>query len=554
MTIARSIQDARPDAQSRRAALLFWILAAGAAGMFLLLALLPAAGHDQLWFLLMARRWIGGAALYGPQAFDSNPPMVVWLSYILVVLGNLTHLPATFWGKLLVTLLLAVCALLSYSLLPRTWRQPRSWEAAALLFAAVVLFCAVPARDFGQRDHLLSFLLLPYVLAAAEPRRAISLQALIAAGMLAALAICLKPHHALVPLVVETAMLFLATIGDQSGASMTASSSRRGWQNVHTTKNRLLRLLRPETILLASGGLLYLAAIHCFTPLYFTHAIPLTRQVYAAIGHLTLPRLLWEAIELCILAALAVWLFSRSRPSFPAVRLLLLAGSASFVAYLIQGTGWYYQQLPAISFFGLALALELLDLYHRRPLVIPTWLPRAAAALMLLALALTTHFTGYPFTADHAFAIDTPDPALFRDLPPGTPVAILTTSVDEAMMPVERYHLSWAQRTNNLWLLPEVLRAERPEGQPARHLPTQAQLTALDALDHRWMVEDLNRWRPQLILVERCQDEAVRCQVLEDRHDNLLAWFLRDPAFTTLWQQHYAFQRLDGRFDVFSRK
>ena len=64
------------------------------------------------------------------------------------------------------------------------------------------------------------------------------------------------------------------------------------------------------------------------------------------------------------------------------------------------------------------------------------------------------------------------------------------------------------------------------------------------------MVEDLQRWHPTLILVQRCQDPAVRCQVLEDRHDDLLAWFLRDPAFAALFRQ-YHFLRSSGPYDAY---
>jgi hypothetical protein len=64
------------------------------------------------------------------------------------------------------------------------------------------------------------------------------------------------------------------------------------------------------------------------------------------------------------------------------------------------------------------------------------------------------------------------------------------------------------------------------------------------------MVEDLTRWHPQLILVERCQDSTTPCQTLEDRHDNLLAWFQRDPAFTTLWT-HYTYAGTRGHFDAY---
>lgn len=533
-------ESSHPDEQ--RAVALLVILTVAAVGMAALLALFPAAGHDQLWFLLMARRWLAGATLYGPEAFDSNPPAIVWLSAVPVSLGHLLHAPATLLGKLFVGLLLAACALFSFKLLPKAWRQPRPYEAYALLFAAIILFAVVPARDFGQRDHMVSFLLLPYVLSTSVfPPARLSRLPGIAAGLLAGLALCLKPHYALVPLFVESStLLWPRTLLRTPEPSSQA--------------NGLRRRLRPEPVVLVLVATLYFLAIRRFAPLYFTQAIPLTRQVYSAIGRLTVPHLLWEAIELCILAALALWLFSQGRrASSPAVRFLLIAGAGAFAAYMVQGTGWYYQQLPAISFFGLALALQFLDVSAARPLRLPAWLPRAVAALSVLALALTTHFTGYPFTPDRAFAIDSPDPALFRDLPPGTPVAILTTSVDEAMMPTERFHLTWAQRTNNLWLLPQVLRAERPEGQPAHHTLSPTQLQQLDLTEHRWMVEDLTRWAPQLVLIEHCQNDAVHCQVLEDRHDDLLAWFNHDPAFACLWQQHYVFSRTDARFDVYTR-
>ena len=241
----------------------------------------------------------------------------------------------------------------------------------------------------------------------------------------------------------------------------------------------------------------------------------------------------------------------RYRPVSGAVQASAIAGVGAFAAYLQQGTGWYYQQLPAICLFGAALALHLLDLQRRHRFNPPAWFVSTLAGVCILAVTLTIHFSGDPFTPDRAFAITSPDPAFFRDLPPGTPVAILTTSVDEAMMPVERYRLTWAQRTNNLWLLPAILRTEHPD---PGHLP-QNRLTPLararlDGMQHRWMVADLTRWTPKLILVERCQDPKLQCQELENRHDDLLAWFRRDPAFARVWQT-YTYTGTRDRFDSY---
>ena len=548
-----------------------YILTAAAVGMAVLLSLLPAAGHDQLWFLLMGQRWLHGALLYGPTVFDSNPPLIVWLSAIPVFLGEHLHLPIPAIGKLLVVLAGAVSASLSLKCLRRIAPLSRV-QITWLAFALVCIFAITPARDFGQRDHLTAILCLPYVLAAAlddrplnrlNPRRSILLLRG-AAGVLAAIGICLKPHQALIPVAVELTRMFQNAV--ISTAAHTGVPDERtcslGWERsgetpVFRLTHRISSLLRPEPPILLLSGLAFLAAIHHFAPLYFSLALPTLRDTYWAIGHLTPFELLAEAPQLHLLGLIVFLLFAWTRraPFRPAIALLLAAGVAATAAYYLQGTGWYYQQLPAISFFACALALELLHPPAFLRLPDSRWLPRATLALAVLALALTTHFTGYPFTADRAFAITSPDPAFFRDLPPGTPVAMITTSVDDSMMPVARYHLLWSQRTNNVWLLPAILRSENsldPQGRPPKHIIPPDRLADLDHRQHAWMVEDLTRWQPELILVARCQSPEVHCQELEDRHDDLLAWFSRDPAFRQIWQ-HFRYLRTSGMYDAYTR-
>ena len=500
-----------PRQESSAAVRVFQVLTLATLAMAALLALIPAAGHDQLWFLLMAQRWLAGARLYGPEAFDSNTPAIVWLSAIPVALARHLDLAAPAAAKLCVVLLEAAVAALCLRLLPQGVRRsrqarPQRWFLAAVF---VAIFAVVPARDFGQRDHLTTLLLLPYLLALTAPSR----NTRFFTAALAAAGICLKPQLALIPLAVEL---------------------------------YLIRKRRSEPLIFLTIGAAFLLAIHLFAGLYFTAALPTTRATYWAVGHLTLWQLFLESPQLSLLALITLTLHLTRKPSVPSpfsALPLLLAATAATLAYYLQGTGWYYQQLPAISLFALTLAAQVLPL----KLPTPTWLPLAATALTALAIALTFHFSGYsftphPFTPDTTYAIESPDPAFFRDLPPGTSIATLTTSVEDAIMPVFRYNLVWAQRTDNLWTLPAILRATRlsPE-----------QRETLAAQQRRWMVEDLTRWRPQLILAARCQDPTVHCQTLEDRHDNLLAFFMQDPAFAQLFT-HYHFLASKGKYDAYT--
>jgi hypothetical protein len=99
-------------------------------------------------------------------------------------------------------------------------------------------------------------------------------------------------------------------------------------------------------------------------------------------------------------------------------------------------------------------------------------------------------------------------------------------------------------------MLPAILRNQSGP-KPKRVIPP-VRLAELAALQRRFMVEDLRRWQPALILVARCQDPTVHCQALEDRHDNLLAFFQADPAFAAIFAQ-YRYQRSAGPYDAYVR-
>jgi hypothetical protein len=497
--------------------------------MAALLSLLPAAGHDQMWGLYMARLVSHGAKLYGPQLFESNPPLIVWLSLIPSTAATWLHLPDTMVGKVLVVGLEAGVAIVSLRML-RILRPglPKS-ALAALAFVYVAVFAVMPARDLGQRDHMLALLCLPYIFAAAinAEGHPLARWKAICVGLAAGIGIALKPHEALIPIIVETTGIFLLW--------------RRG------ARISIRSLLRLESLCILALGLAYLFAIHHFTADYFTTIVPLLRSTYWAFGHLNWLQLVGESIQLHLLiaATFAAFFATGWRKASPLATLLIAAGIAGTLAYYLQGTGWYYQQLPALSFFSLALTFLAIDAAQAYQPPVPAWAPKAAAALCLLAVGLTAYFTGYPFTPERSFPIDTPDPAFFAELAPGTPVATLTTTVDYTVPPLFKYKLTLAQRYPHLWMLPAILRSES-----GQHQLSPQRLASLEKLQHAAMLEDFLRWKPRLVLVERCQDPTVHCQVLEDRHDDLLAWFLRDPDFREVFS-HYHHLRSAGAFDAY---
>ena len=143
------------------------ILTVAALGMAALLSLLADTGHDQLWLLLAAQRMGPNLNPYNATVFESNPPLAIWLSRIVIVAAPLLHLSPTVTFKSAVTLL-AVCSATVCAKLVRILRPELARNRLWLLgIAYILVFGAIPVRDFGQRDHVLTLLVLPYVLAAA---------------------------------------------------------------------------------------------------------------------------------------------------------------------------------------------------------------------------------------------------------------------------------------------------------------------------------------------------------------------------------------------------
>jgi len=360
----------------------------------------------------------------------------------------------------------------------------------------------------------------------------------VAIGMAALAGIAMKPHQALIPIAVETTLLFLRF--KQYGRSAALS------------------LLRPELVALVGSGVAFLLAVHFAAPNYFAQVVPLVRDTYWAFGQWGFGHLVLESVQLHVLAAITLgvflargwaqgWAEGWRRP--PALTCLLMAaGVASLLAFYLQGTGWYYQQIPSLTFFALALCFLAIQWAERRRLTMPRWAPKAAAGLSVLALGLTAHFMGYPFTAARSFPIDVPDPSFFVGLASGTAVTTLSTTVDYIMPPIYKYDLTLGQRSPQLWMLPAILRSEDPQGGRLKRHLSAARVAELDAFQHAAMREDFARWRPRLVLVERCQDPAVHCQVLEDRHDDLLGWFLRDAGFRAEFAG-YRYWKSVGAFD-----
>jgi hypothetical protein len=488
------------------------------------------SGHDQAWYLIAAQRVLEGAQLYGPHVSDTNPPMIVWFSMFPVLLARVLPLSATVCLRLIVFLLLLASAAWCLRILQHVpWMKKQSLFRLAGLCILYVTLRIAPI-DFGQREHLFVIFALPYLFAAGtDVFERFSKVERCAVGLAAGVAICFKPQNALVFLAAETVLLI--------------------------DRRTLRRLISPEAVALAASCGIYFLAVRMLTPLYTKQVVPLLLDTYWAYGTSSMLELLLAMkVRLLIAVTLLVMSFFslRKHPSFKMMAIFAACSVGAWLAYAIQRTDWTYHRYPTWAFSNLAIAgfllkisqslLERMDSHRVSRSLSVGWLAAAFVA-------------GLGFFPRQVAALRPERSKVYRYLAenkPGTVLVLSTTVIWMADVVDSKW--SWGGRFPCLGFLPALVQNEQGQigaDTPFRHLSPE-KLTKVSSIQRTEVAEDLNYFKPSLVMIEHC-DEEHSCQALEGRTFDVLAWFLQDQQFAEAWS-HYKRQPGDpDDFDLYVR-
>jgi len=537
--------------------LIFAAVAAAFAGLALLANAFVSLGMDQVWLLYAAGRVLSHAQIYGAEVMESNPPFIIWVSAIPAALSRALGQPAAFGFRICVVLLtvaiLAWCLVLLRHLVAAKTAL-LGWAFTTGLMG--LTFYLAKTSNAGEREHLMLLFMLPYLFGAALRLRDSDIPQLeaFAMGLSAAAAVCCKPQHLLVVMGVE---LLLA---------------------VH--RRSLTSLVRPEFFGVVAGGFAYLGSVELFAPRYLHLVVPLLTQTYWAFGGIPLLKMVLQKRSLLLLVialacAAVTWAMRRKIQSWPLLAALLTAATCSLAAYWAQGTGFNYQLIPVAGFLAMSVMVLLADVLtapwkavnHETTAPLPgsraVWppvpidpLPKWAAPVLfvMVCCVVLLGMRGRVRASAEGMASATIDPktkALLASYPAGTPVAWM--ELDPGFFPaVVQYNFVWGSRFPHLWMIPAIVRTETHQPNLKKHL-TQQQLDALTATQDRFMVEDLQNWKPKLVGVERCGDPAFEtCEGMKGAEFDVLPWFQRNAEFNQEWS-HYKFLETAGRYDFYQR-
>lgn len=375
--------------------------------------------HDTAWYLVATRKWLEGARLY-VDLIEVNPPLNFYLTAPAIWISDTFQLGDIRSQILTLVLLMTISLLWVWSLLTSTQKLDTRTKYLILVGAAFAL-TAPYLKFYGQREHILSIVLMPYLIASAlgsnhEKTRIPE----IARAVFAGVGLCLKPHFMLIPIAVALA----TAIRDKS----------------------LRPLASPSILTFLAMGLGYIALVKLWHPEYLDTIVPMALQVYGAYGHDA--RVVFEnasPFTLGLIATVAVALIGSAMGKS---MLPLLAATLACVAiYLAQWTGYGYQAKPFVALAALTSVFVAADKNARM-------YTRGLAAACLGVIAIEGAQTGlYQSKMTNQLApyvtSTGPDPRLAvfsSSLWPSFPLALHTDA-------------KWTSRYPALWLIPGAVNA-----------------------------------------------------------------------------------------------
>ena len=471
--------------------------------------------HDVSWFIVAARRLLEGGR-FGTDIYELNAPGGVLIYVPVAWVWKLTAWPVEIVLIGYVFAWTAVCLALIGWLLRRELGPGSARLRDAYLLLAAAILLTLPATDFGQREHLIVLLMLPYCLSQALVGAGTPPPALVrgTVAALAAIAIGIKPIYAPFPL------LLMAIQARPLGL-------RRMFAGV-------------ETGVFMALGSAYLAMIVLVYPEWIEIARR-AAQLYAAYGSAGYfsPRTLhWLGLLLPTFAVAAALNHGSIRSRNPVlhrwVDALLLFAAFALLLFVAQKRGWSYHRLPVKLVLGMAFGACLVTAARcfRRPAI------EAAAAwsLVTVAAAVTlVSLTQARKDSKQAFRDSDLAQVVTRLAHPPV-VAFFATSLPPAFPLVTELGLDWGSRFPCLWTLAGLRYQElrrQAGGNRAEATLSAAELSALEGEIVGMVVADLNRYQPSVVVV----DQSELKQAVDPGFD-ILARLSRHASFRDAWRPY----------------
>lgn len=492
---------------------MLWGAVAFFVGVSLAAELRSVARPDIGFLLYAAGRTLDGARPY-VDVVEINPPLIVALNIPPVLLARLLGISDILVYRLAFALILCGSLALAWRTLGRALPPEQSPLRRYLMVLLAFVLFPLSAQDFGEREHLLLALVVPYLLSAVgraagrDPPRAEA----VVIGTLAGIAFALKPHFLPLWFAIEVYLRQTGRIGR-------------------------LRLM-PESI--AIGLLLgtYVLSVVLFTPQYLQLVAGLGglygRFLYDSFFHLLVTGPGAALVWISLLTYVALRDRARHRQLWTVVAIAVLA---CFLGGAIQQKGLRYHFYPSFALALLLLGLAAVSLELPLRSGVQRIYRTVALSLAITSVLVVTvenlgqlwHFR--PSTDELA---DQELVRLVRDNARGGSIFVFSYHIGASYPLINYSGVRSASRFPQLWILAAAYRDQLQSERPLRYRRPE-NMSAGERYLNEAVLGDLEANQPEVLVVLRnARDLALNGY----RRLDYLAYFGRDPRFRAIFAQY----------------
>lgn len=290
-------------------------------------------------YLMHATMRLLSGGTYSKDFFNPNPPMILYLYIPPVVFSQILTWNIILTFRIYIFILASLSIFISYLLVRKIFLKQDDLLVRIFVVTLSSVFLVLPLYEFGQREHLLVILTMPYLLSIVYQLQGniINKRYAIVVGLLAGLGFAIKPQFLIMLLLVE---LYYTAY-----------------------KKNIFAWMRVETGIILGIITIHAAVIFFFYPDYLSIIIPyVMRNYYYGIGQSWHDVACYPIAIFCCIAILFYAVRVKNSPYGILNTILLIALIGFLFSYFLQRTIYYYHIVPAFS-LAILLCVLLFSLF-----------------------------------------------------------------------------------------------------------------------------------------------------------------------------------------------
>lgn len=450
---------------------------------------------DVSWDMRITTRFLAGGK-YVKDFFDTNPPLIFLLYYSPVALSKFFHINSIIAFRLYLLLMSSLSLYVCYFLIRKLFSKYNTLLAYSFFTVIVLSFLFLPLIEFGEREHLMLILTMPYFLLISyqlQENKTINLYARIGIGFFAGVGFAIKPYFIIVPILLELYYLFKT--------------------------HKILAWMRWETLPIFVFMVVYLTCILIFFPEYMSTIVPMGMMFYyQGFGYPWNLVILQPVVFFCVFALLFHLIQYKANPYKILTSVLVIAAMGFLLSYLIQRTPWYYHALPVYTLAGLILVVLIGASFSNS--YNPTLQFIFIAVSLILPIYNVQHIYPYvsTYNQSHVEIVD-----FFQSHVGHKSVYFISATPNELLSAIDYTDVIYNSRFQHLVWIPGAV----------KQTLSQQQIDIENSFINM-VSEDLINQKPDYIFVDANENKRFFLHPFD-----YLTYFSSHPKFKSIWNKYH---------------